>query len=319
MINLDNYIQRLLQGDIIAAAKSITIIENNPDQGCEIIRKIFPHTGNAYVIGVTGPPGAGKSTLTSAIVEVYRKSRKTVGVIAIDSSSPFSGGSVLGDRIRMQKHFRDDQGVFIRSMATRGHLGGLSKGTQGARFVMDAMGMDVIIIETVGVGQAEVDIARIADTTLLVLAPGLGDHIQTLKAGIMEIGDIFVVNKADLEGTDVAVGYIEYALRLRPPNRVWHPEVFKTVALELEGIDELVAGIARHRQAIAESGAKSSRAYDLRLFVDTIKERLIQRIANSSSGRERLSELSERIGKKEIDPYTASDLILAEIFGPSSN
>lgn len=312
MIDLDNYIHRLLQGNIVAAAKAITIIENDPEQGSEIIKRIFPHTGNAYVIGVTGPPGAGKSTLTSAIVEVYRKSRKTVGVIAVDSSSPFSGGSVLGDRIRMQKHFRDDKGVFIRSMATRGQLGGLSKGTQGACFVMDAMGMDVIIIETVGVGQVEVDIARIADTILLVLAPGLGDHIQTLKAGIMEIGDIFVVNKADRGGADVAVEYIEYALRLRPPNRVWNPEVFKTVATGPEGVDELVAGIARHRQAVAQKRAKSSRAYDLRLFVDAIKERLIQRIANSSSGRERLIELSERIGKKEIDPYTASDLILAE-------
>ncbi len=199
------YIERVitmveLTGDIASAARLITMIENNREDAASIVRAIFPHTGKAYLVGVTGSPGAGKSTLISEMIRVFRDRGKTVGVIAVDATSPFSGGAVLGDRIRMQKY--ESEGVFIRSMATRGNLGGLSKATRDASYVMDAMGMNIIIVETVGVGQVELEIARTAYSTVVVLAPGMGDSIQAMKAGIMELGDIFVVNKADREGTD---------------------------------------------------------------------------------------------------------------------
>ncbi len=247
-----NLSEKILKGDIKSAAKVITMLEDDPEGTKDIIKELAPHTGRAHVIGITGPPGAGKSTLSSWVIDVYREKGKTVGVIAVDPSSPFSGGAVLGDRIRIQKHASDGTGVFIRSMATRGNLGGLSRAAQSASYVMDAMGRDVIIIETVGVGQAEVEIARIAQTTVVVLTPGMGNSVQAMKAGILEVADIFVINKADREGVEYTVRDIEHMLSLSPGQRRFEPEIFKTVATNGEGIPELVEGLERHKRHLRE-------------------------------------------------------------------
>ena len=209
----DGLIERLLQGDRLAAARLITAIEQSPRDAAEVVRRIHPRTGRAHIVGITGAPGAGKSTLVDTLIDLWRKNGKTVGVIAIDPSSPFTGGALLGDRIRMQKRSTDKQ-VFIRSMGSRGHLGGLASATADAVKVLDAMGKDVILIETVGVGQAEVDVVKVADTTVVVLVPGMGDEIQSIKAGIMEIADIFVVNKADRDGADKTVAEVEMNLMM---------------------------------------------------------------------------------------------------------
>lgn len=250
---MHNLLERALKGDIKSAAKIITKIEDNLEGTEEIVKKILPHTGRAHLIGITGPPGVGKSTMVSRLIEVYRKKNQKVGVIAVDPSSPFTGGAVLGDRIRMQEHGNDAEGVFIRSMATRGNLGGLSRATQNVAYLMDAVGMEVIIIETVGTGQAEVEIIKVSHTTIVMLSPGMGDAIQTLKSGILEIADIFVINKADLEGAADTLRDIHYMVGLNAGGRDWEPEVFKTVATNKEGINKLVGGLEKHKQYLMDS------------------------------------------------------------------
>ena len=304
--------EKIFAGDIHSAASLITMIENSREDSVNYIKDIFPHTGNAYVIGITGSPGAGKSTLVSEVISCYRQQGKTVGVIAVDSSSPFTGGAVLGDRIRMQKHEADDQGVFVRSMATRGNLGGLSRATRDAVYVMDAMGRDIIIIETVGVGQVELDVAKMAYTTVVVLTPGMGDDIQAIKAGIMEIGDIFLINKADLDGSGRAEKDVFYMLHIRGARHDgWEPEIFKTVALTGKGVPEFVQGIEKHRKFLVETGLINKKKYTKGQLINLVKERLETLVLHDID--ESVDECVQKIVHKEIDPYTASDIIISKI------
>ena len=235
----------VLQGEVQAIARTISLIENEHPRSDEILNALYAHVGKAYRIGITGPPGAGKSTLTAQITRHYRKKGKTVGIIAVDPTSPFTGGAVLGDRIRMSE-FATDPGVFIRSMASRGSMGGLARRTQDAGDVLDAAGKDVIIYETVGVGQTELDIAEAADTTVVVLVPESGDAIQAMKAGLMEIADIFVVNKADREGAERIKIELDLMLQLRPSQRPWEPPILMTVAYKGEGIENLIEKMGQH-------------------------------------------------------------------------
>ena len=251
---------RVLAGDVRAVARAISLIENEAPEGAALIGRVFANTGRAYLIGVTGPPGAGKSTLVDRLASEYRKAGRTVGIIAVDPTSPYSGGAILGDRVRMQAHANDD-GVFIRSMATRGNLGGLSRATAEAALVLDAAGFDIVIIETVGVGQDEVDIVRTADVSIVTVVPGTGDEVQALKAGIMEIADIFVVNKADREGADRTAASVEAMLSLSTwSDGSWRPPILKTEATTGKGVPELVAGIASFREHTKDEVGQRRRA-----------------------------------------------------------
>ena len=308
---MDLLTEKVLTGDIVSAAKLITRIENSKDDAVKIIKKIFPYTGKTYLIGVTGSPGAGKSTLVSELIGAFREKKLTVGVIAVDASSPFTGGAVLGDRIRMQKNEGD--GVFVRSMATRGNLGGLSKATRDAVYVMDAMGLNVIIIETVGVGQVELEIAQMAYTTIVVMAPGMGDSIQAMKAGIMEIGDIFVVNKADRDGVDETTKDINGMLRFASGKNYWRPEIFKTIATKSEGISELVDGIKRHKKHLETRDLLKKKAYGKEQLLGLVKGIVEDRIFNNKNGEKYFAEYVDKIINREIDPYTASEIIFKKI------
>ena len=308
---MDVLIKKLLTGDIVSAARIITMVENNTDDAVKIIKKIFPYTGKAYLLGVTGSPGAGKSTLVSELIGFFRKKELTVGVIAVDASSPFTGGAVLGDRIRMQKNEGD--GVFVRSMATRGNLGGLSKATRDAVYVMDAMGLNIIIVETVGVGQVELEIARMAYTTIVVVAPGMGDSIQAMKAGIMEIGDIFVVNKADRDGVDETTKDINGMLRFASDKNHWRPKIFKTIATKGEGILELVDGIEKHKEYLTTTDLLKTKAYDKEQLLSLVRGIVEARIFNKKNGEKYFDEYVDKIVNREIDPYTASEIIFGKI------
>src|SRR5574341_1208624 len=221
--------QKILEGYVRSLARLMTLIENGAAEAIPVLKTLYPHTGKAYIVGITGPPGSGKSTLTDRLTEAYRARGQTVGIVAVDPTSPFTGGAILADRLRMQRHFLDE-GVFIRSMATRGHLGGLARATNDVVDVLDAAGKDIILVETVGVGQAEVEVVKAAHTSIVVAVPGLGDSVQTIKAGIMEIADLFVVNKADREGADRTVRDIEMALMMDPVAGGWTPGIVRTVA-----------------------------------------------------------------------------------------
>jgi LAO/AO transport system kinase len=303
-------VERALAGDRVATAKLLSLVEQGGPGAREVASRLHPHTGRAWSVGMTGAPGAGKSTLTDALVSCMRAEHLEVGVLAVDPSSPFSGGAILGDRVRMQRH-STDPGVFIRSMASRGHLGGLAVATPQSMRVLDAVGKAWVIIETVGVGQVEVDIASQADTTIVVLNPGWGDEVQAAKAGLLEIADIFVVNKADRPGVDATVGDLGGMLELAP-GVAWRPPIVTTVATGGEGVAELWATVRAHRTFLESSGDISERrharlAAELRALV---VEQLLVRGGGITTG-ERFEALVDQVAARETDPYTAVDALLA--------
>jgi len=304
--------QGILAGDRRSIARAITIIENNASEARKLIASIYPHTGKAHIIGITGPSGSGKSTLIEKIIREYRRKDKTVGVIAVDPTSPFTGGAFLGDRIRMQE-LSTDQGVFIRSMATRNYMGGIAKATKDAVKVLDAAGKDIVIVETVGAGQSEVEIIKVAKTTVVICAPGLGDEIQAIKAGIMEIADIFVVNKADRENANKAVMDIQAILQLDNKEKAWKTPVLKTVALTGEGVPQLIEKIEEHRHFLeTEIERKRSLGKAEAELIEAIKEKLVSSIIDDLKKEGKFEEFLQKILEKEIDPASAAEKLLHE-------
>lgn len=302
--------EAILEGDRRAIAKAITHVENSTLEAQKIVSHLYPHTGKARIIGVTGPSGAGKSTLAEKLIRELRRRGKTVGVVAVDPTSPFSGGAFLGDRIRMQDLSTDD-GVFIRSMATRNNPGGLSRATKDAVHILDASGKDVVIVETVGAGQSEVDIIKIAQTIIVVLAPGLGDEIQAIKAGIMEIGDVFVVNKADRENADKTISDVQAMLELGDERGKWRPMIVKTIAITGEGIDELLEKVEQHRIHLlkGEAHLREKRMVEAEL-VEAIKQKTAEYIVETLKKTGELDKLISKILAKELTPSTAAENVL---------
>ena len=311
MGSADDLAASVLRGDTRAVARAITAVENDRPEARPLLSALFPHAGRALTVGVTGPPGAGKSTLVDRLTARLRAQGKTVGIVAVDPTSPFTGGAILGDRIRMQAH-ATDEGVFIRSMATRGHLGGLAAATGHVLTVLSASGKDVVLVETVGVGQDEVEIVGTADVSLVVLVPGLGDEVQALKAGIMEIADVFVVNKADREGVDRVVAELQSMLSLSHGPQ---PEIVQTVATSGQGIDEVLAAVERYVQGARQSGEmeRRQRAQVRRLFEETLRERLVARARERALPDAEMRRIVERLFGRELDPFAASEEVLGRL------
>ena len=303
--------QRVLDGDPRAVARAISLIEDERPPGAALVRSIFAQTGRAYLVGITGPPGAGKSTLVDRLTAEIRAGGQTVGIVAVDPTSPFSGGAILGDRVRMQAH-AGDAGVFIRSMATRGNLGGLARATSDAALVLDAAGKDVVLIETVGVGQDEVDIVRTADVSVVAIVPGAGDEVQALKAGIMEIADIFVVNKADREGADRTVASIETMLSLHTfAEDEWRPPIVKTEATTGKGVSDLLAAVGRFRARTAAVQGTRRRARAEYRVRELLSQRFLEHVERHLLEPGEFDRTLDRIASRELDPYTAVDGLLA--------
>ena len=307
------WIANLRAGDPRALARAITMVENRLPGWLDLLKALFPHTGHARIVGLTGSPGAGKSTLVDQLAKQYRKDNRTVGIIAVDPTSPYSGGAILGDRIRMQDHF-SDPGIYIRSMATRGALGGLARTTADAATVLDASGRDIVLIETVGVGQDEVDIVRLADVTIVILVPGMGDDVQSIKAGIMEIADIFVINKADREGAERVEREIRALQSLSTRADHWTPPVVKTVASEGQGIDDLAAAIAQYEAFLQKENLL------LKHNIQNWQERLVEMLRDSMLDRARtqikdgnLARFAAEVAEHRRDPYTLIEEIIGKI------
>lgn len=302
----------VLKGDFRAVARLITAVENESAEADAWLRELFPHTGRAFTLGVTGAPGSGKSTLVDRLTAQYRRRGKKVAVIAVDPSSPFSGGAILGDRVRMQAHSLDP-GTFIRSMATRGNLGGLARTTADVVTILDAAGFDPVIIETVGVGQDEVDVARTAEATLVLLVPGMGDDIQAMKAGIMEIADVFVINKSDHPGADRVEAELNALLTLSDRSDGWKPAVVRTVATTGEGVDGCLEAVETFRKFQEVSPARQARRILVQKerLLELVRSRAARQLLERPQGAERLERLAERVAARELDPYTAADELLA--------
>ena len=310
--SIEQWADRVCAGDVLALSRAMTAIENHQPEAEDLLRRVFPRTGKAYLTGITGAPGTGKSTLVDRLAAHYRRQQDQVGVIAVDPTSPYSGGAILGDRIRMQGH-AGDSGIFIRSMATRGFLGGLARATAEVALLLDAAGKQHVLIETVGVGQDEVDIVRLADCVVVVLVPGLGDDIQNMKAGLMEIGDIFVLNKSDREGADRLEQELHAMLSLVMPRDGWHPPVVRTVASENKGIDALAAAIAafrKHFECAGEHQKKQVEHWKQRLL-ELTQSRLLQEVLGGADGEARLAKLAAEVADRKKDPFAAVNEILS--------
>ena len=304
---------RVLGGDPRAVSRAISLIEEGVPEGARLVSELFSHTGRAWVVGVTGPPGVGKSTLVDRVAKVFRSGGRRVGIVAVDPTSPFSGGAVLGDRVRMQTHAGDD-GVFIRSMATRGRLGGLAQATREATLILDAAGHDVVFLETVGVGQAEVDITYAADIAVVMVAPGFGDDVQAIKAGILEIADVFVVNKADHSGAEGTVAQLEAMLSLdEPSHEHWRPPIVKTQATIGDGVNDFVGALDRFRE-YAGDDLRYQRRYrlevsELRRLLGEAFWRHVEQLVSPSE----LDKVTAQLARRELDPYTAVDTIMNRV------
>ena len=307
-------VKELLNGSRLALARAITAVESEYDEAIDIMKAIYPKTGHARILGVTGAPGAGKSTLTDKIVKQYLQQGKKIGIVAVDPTSPFSGGAILGDRIRMND-LTLNENVFIRSMGTRGSLGGLSKKTSDAVKLMDAFGMDLVIIETVGVGQSEVDIVKNADSVLVVLVPGLGDDIQAIKAGILEIGDVFAINKADRDGCDKLNVEIEMMLDLDSREVKWRPPIKRTIASKDEGVDELVEALDEHFEFLEDSDELTVRRQDRTRneIIAMINEQIGRRVADVVVASDDFNSQVDAVNQRQNDPYTVVNKVLTDV------
>jgi LAO/AO transport system kinase len=308
--------KKVISGDIRAVAKLIRDIDDKLPEARDALKDLYPFTGRAYVVGITGAPGVGKSTLVDQMVTRLRKIGKTVGVLAVDPTSPFSGGAILGDRVRMQRHSMDE-GVFIRSMATRGYFGGLTQSTRSAIDVLDAMGKDYILVETVGVGQDEIDIVQSAHTTLIVLVPGMGDDIQALKAGILEVGDIFVVNKADREGADRTVNDLRLMVEMdeKRYKNAWKPPILTAQAVFDKGVQEILDEIEKHRTYLTSSPERGSTLQYEKVkhdLTEMIRDQIINKVLADIVNSGEFEEALQSIMKRELDPYTACDTIVLQ-------
>jgi LAO/AO transport system kinase len=311
-VNPEILLEKLFDGEARAVARAITKIENGADGAAEIMKAVFPKTGNALVIGITGSPGAGKSSLVDKLALYYKEKGERIGIVCVDPSSPFSGGAILGDRIRMQT-LGLDKNVFIRSMATRGNLGGLSRATVDAVAILDAAGFDKVIVETVGVGQDEVEIVKTADVSVVVLVPGMGDDIQAIKAGIMEIGDVFVINKADREGVLRTEKELEALLSLAHRPDFWNSPIVKTVATENKGIEDLSKAIESYKKFQAQGEASLIRRQAIARWrlLELLREKLLSDLLGKNGTSEKLDEMSRAIAEKKTNPYSAVEEILA--------
>ncbi|HEU5182356.1 MAG TPA: methylmalonyl Co-A mutase-associated GTPase MeaB [Candidatus Polarisedimenticolia bacterium] len=313
-------LQRLTSGDPRALARSISLVEGETAEGRAILKAVYAKTGKALVLGITGPPGAGKSSLASKLVGAWRARGEKVGIIAVDPSSAFSGGAILGDRIRMQEHCLDS-GVFIRSMATRGHFGGVSRACRDVVDLLDAAGYGVILIETVGVGQDEVEVVQIADLVLVVLPPGLGDDIQAIKAGILEIADLFVINKADREGADRLSSELQAMLALAPDEKTGSTPILRTVATTGQGVPELMEAVDRRRRRSDDAAARKEkeRERSRERFLELLREGLYRRALEACLSQGEVESIAEHLARRECDPYTAAEEVLERIRFPRAD
>jgi LAO/AO transport system kinase len=311
-ISLENWAGQIRAGDARAISRAVSAIEDRGSEAEALLRQLFPFTGRAWRVGVTGAPGTGKSTLVDRLAARYRTEKKTVGIIAVDPSSPFTGGAILGDRVRMQGHAGDKE-IFIRSMATRGYLGGLAQSTGDATLLLDAAGKDMILVETVGVGQGEIEIVRLADCTIVVLVPGMGDDVQSLKAGLMEIADIFVVNKSDREGAARFQEQLGAILQIVPERAGWRAPVIRTVATEDQGVAELARQIGLFREHVGKPENRQARelAYWKEWLLRLVETRLVERVLGDRASADALEKLAGEVAARTKDPYSAVNELLS--------